>query len=85
MDFWEGDGARYPRVGRVDSSTCGVEKEIGRPRTNSREEEEDAQMFPCGKAVESRTHIVGGCEICKEERNVLQEMRKIDRMCRGDI
>ena len=85
MDFWEGDGARYPRVGRVDSSTCGGEKEIGRPRTNSREEEEDAQMFPCGKAVESRTHIVGGCEICKEERNVLQEMRKIDRMCRGDI
>ena len=30
--------------------------------TSSREEEEeDAQMCPCGKAVESGTHIVGGC------------------------
>ena len=46
--------------------------------TSSRgEEEEDAQMCPCGKAVESRTHIVGECEIYKEERDVL-EMRKID-------
>ena len=37
-----------------------------------------AQMCPCGKAVESRTHIVGECEIYKEERDVLEEMRKID-------
>ena len=44
---------------------------------SSREEEEIAQMCPCGKAVESRTHIVGECEIYKEERDVL-EMRKID-------
>ena len=43
----------------------------------SREEEAIAQMFPCGKAVESRPHIVGECEIYKEERGVL-EMRKID-------
>ena len=35
-------------------------------------------MCPCGKAVESRTHIVGECEIYKEERDVLEEMRKID-------
>ena len=35
-------------------------------------------MCPCGKAVESRTHIVIECEICKEERDVLEEMRKID-------
>ena len=41
------------------------------------EEEEDAQMCRCGKAVESRSHIVGECEIYKEERDVL-EMRKID-------
>ena len=41
---------------------------------SSREEEEDAQMCPSGKAVESRTHIVGECEISKEERDVL-EMR----------
>ena len=36
--------------------------------TGSREEEEeDAQMCPCGKAVESRTHIPEKCEIYKEE------------------
>ena len=46
---------------------------------SSREEEEDAQMCPCGRAVESRTHIVGECEIYKEERELLEEeMRKID-------
>ena len=33
-------------------------------------------MCPCGKAKESRTHIVG--EMYKEERDVLEEMRKID-------
>ena len=35
-------------------------------------------MRPFGKAVESRTHIVGECEIYKEERDVLEEVRKID-------
>ena len=46
--------------------------------TNSRGEgEEDAQMCPCVKAVESRTHVVGECEMYKEKRDVL-EMRKID-------
>ena len=36
-------------------------------------------MWPCGKAVESRTHVVGECETCKEERDILLiEMRKID-------
>ena len=36
-------------------------------------------MCPYGKAVESRTHTVGECEICKEERDVLEgEMSKID-------
>ena len=41
----------------------------------SRREEEkvDAQMCPCGKAIESRTHIVGECEMCKEEQDVLKE------------
>ena len=34
-------------------------------------------MCSCGIAVESRTHIVGECEIYKDERDVL-EMRKID-------
>ena len=35
-------------------------------------------MCPCGKAVESRTHIVGECEMYKEEPDVLEEMRKMD-------
>ena len=30
-----------------------------------------------GKAVESRTHVVGECQMYKEERDVLEEMRKI--------
>ena len=46
--------------------------------TSSREEEEeDAQMCPCGKVIESRSHIVGECEMHKEGRDVL-EMRKTD-------
>ena len=45
---------------------------------SSREEEEIAQMCSCGKALESRTHLVGECEMYKEERNLLEEMRKID-------
>ena len=35
-------------------------------------------MCPCGKAIESRTHLVGECEIYKEEQDVLEEeMREI--------
>ena len=47
---------------------------------SSREDEEeiDAQMCPCGKAMESRTHMVGECEMYKEERNVLGEEKKGD-------
>ena len=34
-------------------------------------------MCPCGKAVESRTYIVGECEIYKDERQVIErKMRK---------
>ena len=44
---------------------------------SSREEEEIAQMCPCGKAVERRTHIVGECKIYKDERAVFEEMGKI--------
>ena len=40
---------------------------------SSREEEKvDAQMCPCGKAIETKTHIVGECEMYKEERDVLE-------------
>ena len=37
------------------------------------QEEEIAQMCTCGKAVESRSHIVGECEIYKEERDMLRD------------
>ena len=43
------------------------------PGTSSRGEDEGAQMCPCGKAVESRTHIVGECEIYKDKRDVLRD------------
>ena len=49
--------------------------------TSSREEENvDAYMCPCGTTiqVESRIHIVGECELCTEERDVLEEMMKLD-------
>ena len=48
--------------------------------TSSRvEEEEEAQTCPCGKARESRTHIVAECELYKEERDTLEkEMREVN-------
>ena len=49
------------------------------------EEEEDAQMCPCGKAAESRTHIVGECEIYKEERDVLRGDEENRRMRHGEV
>ena len=35
-------------------------------------------MCPCGITVESMTHIVGECEIYKEGRHALEEMRTLD-------
>ena len=35
-------------------------------------------MCPCGTALESRTHIAGECETYKEDRDALEEMRKLD-------
>ena len=36
-------------------------------------------MCPCGKAMESRNHVVGECETYKEEPDVLEEeMREVD-------
>ena len=48
--------------------------------TSSREEEDVAtNMCPCGTTIESTTHIVGQCEIYKEERDALEEgMKKLD-------
>ena len=46
--------------------------------TGSREEgEEDAQRYPCSEAIENGTHVVGECEMHKEERGILTEMRKL--------
>ena len=46
--------------------------------TSSRVEEEDAQACPCGKARESRIHIVAECELYNEERDILEEeMREV--------
>ena len=45
--------------------------------TSSREEEGVAtNMCPCGTTIESRTHMVGECEIYKEERDALEEEMK---------
>ena len=38
-------------------------------------------MCPCGKAIESRIHIVGECEMCKEERDVLEEETREIQAC----
>ena len=48
--------------------------------TSSREEEDVAtNLCSCGGTTESRTHIVGECEMHKEERDALEgEMRKLD-------
>ena len=35
-------------------------------------------MCPCGTTIESRTHIVGECEIYEEERDALEETRKLE-------
>ena len=47
--------------------------------SSSREEEDVAtNMCPCGTTIESRTHIVGECEIHKEWDALEEEMRKLD-------
>ena len=55
-----------------------------RKRYPSSREEEIAQMYPCGKAVESRSHIVGEREIYKEEWEVLRDEEN-RRMWHGEV
>ena len=38
----------------------------------------DAHMCPCGTTIKNSTHIVGECEIYKEEPHVLKKMVKLD-------
>ena len=52
-----------------------------RIKCSSRREEENmpSMMCPCGPQLDSRTHIVKGCEMYKEEWDVLIEgMMKVD-------
>ena len=63
------------RVGDLD-----LPERRKRHASSPEEEEESAHICPCCKALESsRTHIVGKCEIYKEERDVFEEMSKIDK------
>ena len=53
---------------------------------SSREEEDAAtHMRPCGATIESRAHIVGECEIYKEERDVLGGDEESRRMRYGRV
>ena len=62
------------------SSAPPIGKEKERCTSKRVEEEVDKQNCPCGKAVESRTHIVAECELYKEERDVLEgEIRDLDK------
>ena len=71
MDYAKKLKLRF-RVGDLDL--------LERRRHNSSREDEDvhAHMCPCGTTIESRTRIVRECEIYKEERDALEEMRKLD-------
>ena len=75
MDFAKTLKLRF-RVGYLDLP------ERRKRYTSSRGEEEvDAQICPCCKAIESRTHTVE-YEMYDEERDVLEEeMREIDECC----
>ena len=46
--------------------------------TSRREEHVAKNMCLCGTAMKSRAHIVGECELYKEERDGLEEMRQLD-------
>lgn len=73
MDYAKSLKLRF-RVGDLD-----LPERRNRYTSSREEEEEGAQRCPCGKAKESRTHIVGECEMYKEERDVLEEeMKAID-------
>ena len=72
MDYAKSLKLRF-RVGDLD-----LPERRNRYTSSREEEEEGAQRCPC-KAKESRTHIVGECEMYKEERDVLEEeMKAID-------
>ena len=61
------------RVGDLD--VPGRRKRYTRSR---KKEDMDAHVCPCGTTMESRTHVVGNCEIFKEELDALEETTKLD-------
>ena len=72
MDFAKTLKLRF-RVGNLDLP------ERRKRYASSREEEGvDALMCPCGKAIEISTHLVGQCEMRKEERDMFEEKRDED-------
>ena len=54
----------------------------GRKKRHTRSWEEEnvaTKLCPCGTTTESRTHMVGECEIYKDERDALEEeIKKLD-------
>ena len=46
-------------------------KRRNRHTISGEEEDVATNMCPCGTTIDSRTHIVGECEIYKEERDAL--------------
>ena len=74
MDYAKKLKLRFRVVGNLDVP------ERRKGYTSSPEEEGvDERMCPCGTTKESRTHIIGECEIYKEEGDVLEEeIRKLD-------
>ena len=76
--FAQTSGLRESAETAISGRGLQTEEKGTRTRTSSWEEEEDAQMCSCGKAVESRTHIVEGeCEMHKEEREVSDGNRRM--------
>ena len=72
MDYAKKLNLRF-RVGDLDLP------ERRKKCTSSREEEDVAtNMCTCGTTPESKTHVSGECEIYKEERDALEEMKKLD-------
>ena len=53
-------------------------RKIKRYASSRKEEDVATNMCPCGATIESTTHIVGQCEIYKEGRDALEEMRLLD-------
>ena len=60
-------------VTQVQDHEAGSETFLTHTNCSRKKEDVATNMCPCGTTIESRTHIVGKCEIHKEERDVLEE------------